>query len=106
MLKMIIILLKKLLSKFNLVAYLVTRNLALQQQVVVLKRSNKRPLILDRDRLFWILLSKYWGNWQDALIIVKPDTVVRWHRKGFKSFWKWKSRHKGPGKPCPLPTSW
>ncbi len=74
-------LLKKLLSKFNLIAYLVTKNLALQQQIIVLKRSSKRPQLLDRDRLFWVLLSKYWANWQDTLIIVKPDTVVRWHKR-------------------------
>jgi hypothetical protein len=49
------------------------------------------------DRLFWVLLSRIWYLWRKSLVIVKPDTVVRWHRKGFKLFWKFKS--KGPGRP-------
>ncbi len=81
-------LLKKLLSKFNLIAILSIENLALRQQLSVLKQSNKRPQLRIRDRLFWILLFHYWKNWTDALIIVKPDTVVRWHKQGFKLFWR------------------
>jgi transposase InsO family protein len=49
--------------------------------------------------LFWVLLSRLWSNWKDSLIIVKPQTVVAWHRKGFKLFWKYKSRSKNPGRP-------
>jgi len=49
--------------------------------------------------LFWIFLSRYWKNWKDAVIIVKPETVIGWHRKGFKLFWTWKSRKRGPGRP-------
>jgi transposase InsO family protein len=49
------------------------------------------------DRLFWVLLSRIWTGWRQSLVIVQPDTVVRWHRKGFKLFWKFKS--KGPGRP-------
>ena len=64
-----------------------------------MKRPKKRPQIRTKDRLFWILLCRFWSNWQEALIIVKPETVIRWHRKGFKLFWKFKSRHKGPGRP-------
>ena len=64
-----------------------------------MKRSIKRPQLRNRDRLFWILLSRFWSNWQEALIVVKPETVIRWHRKGFKLFWKFKSRRKGPGRP-------
>jgi len=52
-----------------------------------------------KDRLFWVLLSLYWTNWQEALIIVKPETVIRWHRKGFKLFWRFKFRQEGPGRP-------
>jgi len=52
-----------------------------------------------RDRLFWVVLSRLWSGWQEALIVVKPDTVVRWHRKGFKLFWRFKSRLRGPGRP-------
>jgi hypothetical protein len=49
--------------------------------------------------LFWVLLSKLWGNWKGTLVIVKPETVVKWHRKGFKLFWKYKSRSRSPGRP-------
>jgi transposase InsO family protein len=64
-----------------------------------MKRSAKRPRLRNWDRLFWILLSRFWGNWQEPLIFVKPETVIRWHRKGFKLFWKFKSRRKGSGRP-------
>ena len=64
-----------------------------------MKRSAKRPRLRNRDRLFWILLSRFWRNWQEPLIVVKPETVIRWHRKGFRLFWKFKSRRKGPGRP-------
>ena len=97
--KMLNNLLSKLLSKFNLIAILSIENLALRQQLSVLKQSNNRPQLRIRDRLFWILLFRYWKNWKDALIIVKPDTVVRWYKQGFKLFWRWKSRYKKPGRP-------
>jgi hypothetical protein len=64
-----------------------------------MKRSIKRPQLRSRDRLFWVLLSRFWSNWQEALIIVKPETVIGWHQKGFRLFWKFKSRRKGPGRP-------
>ncbi len=70
-------------------------NLALRQQLAILKRTSKRPPIQPKDRLFWILLSRLWCRWREVLIIVKPDTVVRWHRQGFRLFWKRKSRHGG-----------
>ena len=72
-------------------------NLALRQQVAVLKQSVKRPKLRPRDRMFWVLLSRLWGNWRSALAIVQPETVVRWHRKGFKLYWRWKSRRGKPG---------
>ena len=64
-----------------------------------MKRAIKRPQLCSRDRLFRVLLFRFWSNWREALVIVKPDTVVRWHKKGFKLFWKFKSRPKGPGRP-------
>ena len=78
---------------------LVLENLALRQQLAVLQRSVKRPRLRRRDRFFWVLLSRIWSNWRSALTIVKPDTVVCWHRKGFKLYWRWKSRKRGPGRP-------
>jgi len=78
---------------------LALENLALRQQLAILKQSKKRPQIPNRDRLFWILLSRFWNGWRETLTIVKPHTVVQWHRKGFKLFWRLKSRRKGPGRP-------
>ena len=60
-------------------------NVALRQQLVVLKRSVKRAKLEDSDRVFWILIRRLFRDWADHLVIVKPDTVIRWHRKGFKS---------------------
>jgi transposase InsO family protein len=77
---------------------LAVENLALRQQLAVLKRSVKRPRLHRRDRLFWASLSRVWSDWRSSIIIVKPETVIRWHRKGFRLFWRWKSRPKG-GRP-------
>src|SRR5262245_33095960 len=72
--------------------------LAFAPQPAILDRKLPRPELKDRDRLFWVLLSQLWSNWQSVLVIVKPETVIRWHRQGFKYYWRWKSRHK-PGRP-------
>lgn len=76
---------------------LLLENLALRQQVSVLKRGSK-PRLRARDRAFWILLSRLWPRWKEVCVIVKPATVVSWHRAGFQIFWKWKSRVR-PGRP-------
>ncbi len=70
-------------------------NLALRQQLAVQQRSIKRPKIKNSDRIFWIWLSRFWNDWRSSLIIVKPPTVIAWHKKGFKRYWKWKSRRVG-----------
>jgi hypothetical protein len=57
--------------------------LALRQQVAVLKRKRPRPTLNWSDRLFWVLLRQFWSSWKSVLIVVKPDTVVGWHRAGF-----------------------
>ncbi len=74
-------------------------NLALRQQVAVFKRSSKRPKLRTRDRVFWVWLSRLWSDWQSALAIVQPETVIKWQRMGFKLYWKWKSRAGKPGRP-------
>ncbi len=74
-------------------------NLALRQQLAVMKQSIKRPKIRIRDRIFWVILSRFWKDWKDVLIVVSPKTVIGWHRKGFKLFWTWKSRKRTPGRP-------
>ena len=58
--------------------------LALRHQLGVLKRSVKRPRLTNADRAFWVLLSRRWSGWGDALIVVKPATVIRWRRAGFR----------------------
>jgi transposase InsO family protein len=69
--------------------------LALRQQVAVLKRKRPRPRLNSFDRLFWIALSRLWSRWGEALILVKPETVVGWHRAGFRLFWRFRSRGGG-----------
>src|SRR4029077_13383634 len=78
---------------------LVTENLALRQQLLVLHRSSTRPRLCRRDRLFWIALAHLWRDWRTILVIVKPETVVKWHRQGFNCYWRWKSRSSRVGPP-------
>jgi hypothetical protein len=69
--------------------------LALRHQLQVLERSRPRLLRLTRaDRLLWAWFSRAWTEWRAALVIVKPDTVIAWHRQGFRLFWTWKSRRR------------
>ncbi len=86
-------------KKLSLIVYLTAENLALRQQIIVLKRSQCRPQLQDRDRLFWVLLSRAWSGWRDALFIVQPDTVLRWHKRAFKLYWRHKSRRAKRGRP-------
>jgi hypothetical protein len=72
--------------------------LALRQQVTVLKRKRPRPPLHSFDRLFWTTLRRIWSRWTDVLIIVKPETVVGWHRAGFRLYWRWRSGARG-GRP-------
>jgi transposase InsO family protein len=79
---------------------LTLENLALRQQLAMLKPSVKRPHVSPLDRLFWILFSKYVDGWRAMLHALHPDTVVRWHRQGFRFYWRWKSRGPKPGRPA------
>jgi transposase InsO family protein len=78
---------------------LALENLALRQQLAVLSRQRPRPPLRRRDRLLWICLSKFWSSWRSALVVVQPQTVVRWHRQGFRLWWRWKSKTKRAGRP-------
>jgi hypothetical protein len=73
--------------------------LALRQQLAILNRTTKRPSLRFRDRLFWIALAKFWQSWRSPLLIVKPETVIKWHRQGFRLYWRWKSKVRHPGRP-------
>jgi putative transposase len=66
--------------------------IALRQQLAVLKRKRPRPTLNCFDRLFWIALRRFWPGWKNVLLIVKPDTVIGWHRAGFRLYWRWRSR--------------
>ena len=79
--------------------HLALENLALRQQLAVLERSGKRPKLRQRDRVFWVLLSALWPDWRSALVIVKPETVLGWRRRGFRLCWCWKSRSRKAGRP-------
>ncbi len=81
-------------------AGLAAENLALRQQLGVLRRGVKRPRLRRRDRVFWALLCRLWEEWRSSLVIVQPETVVRWHRQGFGLYWRWKSRRRGAGRPA------
>jgi putative transposase len=68
--------------------------LALRHQLHVLERSRaRRPRLTRVDRWLWVWLARVWQDWRNALVIVKPETVIDWHRRGFRVFWTWKSRH-------------
>jgi hypothetical protein len=73
---------------------LALENVALRQQLIVLRRRQGNVRLKDRDRLFWVALHRVWRGWFRALILVQPATVVGWHRKGFRTYWRWKSRAK------------
>jgi hypothetical protein len=71
---------------------------ALRHQIAVLKRSGtRRPYFRLWDRLFWILLSRWWPQWRDGLIIVQPATVLRWRREGWSALWQYRSRGRWRG---------
>lgn len=79
---------------------LALENLALRQQVAMLRQSVKKPRPSVADKLFWILFSRFVNNWRKMLFGLHPDTVVRWHRQGFRLYWRWKSRSQKPGRPA------
>jgi hypothetical protein len=74
--------------------------LALRHQLFVLKRqyAGRRVHFQASDRLLWSWLSRLWPGWRQGLLLVRPDTVVRWHRQGFRLYWRWKSRSRCPGR--------
>jgi putative transposase len=87
-------------SAFSRHRDLALENLALRQQLAIFKRRHPRPSLRPTDRLFWVWLSKIWTSWREALIIVKPETVIVWHRQAFRFYWRWLSQRKSI---CPSP---
>jgi len=86
-------------AAFRTRADLALENLALRQQLALLRHRSKRPRFGRFDRTFWVWLSKRWAGWREALHVVRPETVIRWHRQGFRAFWTWKSRRGRTGRP-------
>jgi putative transposase len=80
-------------------ASLVLENLALRQQLAIYQRNQKHPRLRAGDRVFWVLLRRLWSGWERALIVVRPETVIAWHRQGFKLLWRRRSRDRHRGRP-------
>lgn len=78
---------------------LVLENLALRQQLNALRRTGTRPQLRRRDRLFWIILAQTCRHWRAPLVLVQPDTVVRWHREWLRRRWTWRSARIRSGRP-------
>jgi putative transposase len=87
-------------SVFRSRAALELENVALRHQLNVLRRSVKRPKLTPTDRYVWVVLSRVWKDWRTALAIVQPETVIAWHRKGFRLFWTLKIRRGKSGRPA------
>jgi len=85
-------------SLFRSRAALAAENVMLRQQLIVVHRSVPRPKLRPADRVLLCWISRLWSGWRSAPLIIKPDTVTRWHRQGFKLYWHWRS-HKKPGRP-------
>src|SRR6202521_1391759 len=92
MFSIIAVLTGTMLRVFRTRRNLLLENLVLRQQLTVLKRKRPRPRIAALDKLFWVLARRFWSGWKHALIVVTPDTVVRWHRSGFALYWRAISR--------------
>src|SRR5579864_3480888 len=73
---------------------LLLENLALRQQLAILKRRHLRARLHPMDKLFWVLARRFWADWKKSLLVVTPETVVLWHRAGFRLYWSWISRVK------------
>jgi putative transposase len=74
---------------------LVLENLALRQQLAVAACGGRCPRLRDADRMFWVALRQVWSDWAASLAIVKPATVVAWHRRGYRAYWRHISRKRG-----------
>ena len=82
-------------SRLKSRASLQAENLVLRQQVIVLSRkSRSRVRLRNIDRLIFVWLYRFFPSILNAITVVKPETVIRWHRRGFRAYWRWKSRRR------------
>jgi putative transposase len=96
MIDAVVLLVGAILRLFHGRRRLLLENLALRQQLAALKRRRPRPRLAVFDKLFWNLARRFWSGWNQALIVVTPETVVRWHRAGFRLYWKLISKVRRP----------
>src|SRR5215472_11753651 len=97
MIDLLELLLTALGSVFRSRERLILENLLLRQQLQVALRRQRRPRLRSRDKLFWLLVRHLFRNWRSHLLLVRPETVLRWHRQGWRLFWRWRSgRSLGP----------
>jgi putative transposase len=75
-------------------ALLVAENLCLRQQLLVLQRRHPQARLCNADRQFWICASRWFAGWRNSPLIVKPETVLRWHRRGWRAYWSWRSNRQ------------
>ena len=73
--------------------------ISLRHQLAVTHRQNPKPKLTAADRCLWVWLSRNLADWRSVLLIVKPDTVIAWHRQGFRWYWTWKIRRGQSGRP-------
>ena len=97
-----LLLLSALRDSFRGRAALQLELIALQHQLATMKGTSPRPSLRPTDRLLWVLFSRLLPNWREMLLIVKPESVIGWHRYGFRPYWTWKSRRRRGGRP-PFP---
>ena len=96
--EVMLVLLRSLLSGCQSRRRLLLENLALRHQLTLLRRQSRKPKLRHADRLLWLALRRLWPDWQKGLLLFQPQTVIAWHRLGFRSFWRWKSRARS-GRP-------
>src|SRR5256712_13270915 len=99
MLELLIVVVRALTLALRGHRELVLENLALRQQLAAFHRTTKRTRLRTRDRLFWIALARSWRNWRRVLIVVQPDTVIRWHRDWLRRRWTRRSQQRHDGRP-------
>jgi hypothetical protein len=99
---LILALMAALRGAFQTRTNLALENLALRQQLAIYQTTQKHPRLRTGDRIFWILLRRIWSGWERSLLVVKPETVIAWHRHGFKILWRRRSRGRHLGRP-PIP---
>jgi putative transposase len=96
MFNLLLLLYGALVRLFRCRGNLVLENLMLRQQLAVLKRRRPRPSLSMLDKLFWVAVLRFWSGWKRSLIVVTPQTVVRWHRAGFRLYWRLISKVRRP----------